>query len=176
MAWPCQKTARQCGCGIIRWLTGGRLFPGRVDNCRRQRGSSPTCRKRHECLLDQHMAGYKGSEPKTMAEAGSKMDDLKGDNRPDPEGQTQNNGSSGKPASCSLAAEQAAGLKTLRMARRCTHVKVRDRHADRRPAEGEMMFSLTPHTSQSYSACRGLSAVGHANGGHCLLAGASCRG
>ncbi len=176
VAWPCQKMVRQCGCGIIRWLIGGRLFPGRVDNCRLQRGSSPTCRKRHECLLDQRMAGYKGSEPKTMAEAGSKMDDLKGDNRPDPEGQTQNNGSSGKPASCSLAAEQVAGLKTLRMARRCTHVKVRDRPVDRQPAEREMTFSKPTRTPQPSSACRGLSAVGHANGGHCLLAGYSCRG
>ena len=120
--------------------------------------------------------GYKGPVPRTMAGAGSKTDDPRGGNRPDPERRPQNNGSNGKPAGRPLEAEQAACLKTLRMARRCTHVKVRDRHADRRPAEGEMMFSLTPHTSQSYSACRGLSAVGHANGGHCLLAGASCRG
>ena len=79
--------------------------------------------------------GYKGPVPRTMAGAGSKMDDLKGGNRPDPEGQPQNNG---KPAGCPLAAEQAADLKTPRMARRRAHAKVRDRHAGRRPAEREM--------------------------------------
>ena len=115
--------------------------------------------------------GYKGPVPRTMAEAGSRMDDLKGGDKPDPEGQPQNSGSSGKPAGCPLEAEQAAGLKTSRMARRRAHVKVRDRHADRRPAEGEMTFSLTSHTSQSSSACLGLSAVGHASQRRPLLIG-----
>ena len=62
-----------------------------------------------------------------------------------------------------LAAEQAVGLKTPRMARRRAHVKVRDSHAGRWPAEREMTFYLAPHTSQSSSACRGLSAVGNAS-------------
>ena len=169
--WPCQKMVRQCRCGIIRWLIGGGLLPGRVDNCRLQREPSSTCRKRHECLLGQHMAGYKGSEPKTMAETGSKMDDLKDDNRPDPEGRPQNSSGSGKPAGRPLEAEQVAGLKAPRMARRRARVKVRDRPADRQPAEREMTFSLTSHTSQSSSACLGLSAVGHASQRRPLLVG-----
>ena len=94
----------------------------------------------------------------------------------DPEGQPQSNGSGGKPAGRSLEAEQAAGLKTLQMARRRARVKVRDRPADRQPAEREMTFSKPTRTPQPSSACHGLSAVGHANGGHCLLAGYSCRG
>ena len=107
--------------------------------------------------------GYKGPVPRTMAGAGSRMDDPRGGDKPDPEGQPQNNGSNGKPAGRPLEAEQAAGLKTPRMARRRARVKVRDRHAGRRPAEREMTSSLTPHTPQSSSACRGLSAVGNAN-------------
>ena len=107
--------------------------------------------------------GYKGPVLRTMAGAGSRVGDPRGGSRPDPEGRPQNNGSNGKPAGRLLEAEQATGLKTSRMARRRARVKVRDRHAGSRPAEREMTFSLTPHTSQSSSACRGRSTVGHAN-------------
>ena len=115
--------------------------------------------------------GYKGPVPRTMAGAGSRMGDPRGGNRPDPEGQPQNSSGNGKPAGRPLAAEQATGLKTLRMARRRARAKVRDRHAGRRPAEREMTFSLTSHTSQSSSACLGLSAVGHASQRRPLLIG-----
>ena len=66
---------------------------------------------------------YKVPVPRTMAEAGSRMGDPRGGNRPDPEGRPQNSGSSGKPAGCPLAAEQATGLKTPRTARRRARVK-----------------------------------------------------
>ncbi len=112
--------------------------------------------------------GYKGPVPRTMAGAGSRMGDPGSGSRPDPERRPQNNGSNGKPAGRPLEAEQAAGLKTPRMARRRAHIKVRDRHAGRRPAEREMTFS---HTSQSSSACRGLSAVGNASQRRPLLIG-----
>ena len=92
--------------------------------------------------------GYKGPVPRTMAGAGSRMGDPRGGSRPDPEGQPQNNGSGGKPAGRPLEAEQAAGLKTLQMARRRARVKVRDRPADRQPAKREMTFlQANPHTT-----------------------------
>ena len=115
--------------------------------------------------------GYKGPVPRTMAEAGSRMGDPRGGNKPEPEGRPQNSGSNGKLAGCPLEAEQATGLKTPRTARRRARVKARDRHAGRQPAEGEMTFSLTFRTSQPSSACRGLSAVGHASQRRPLLIG-----